>query len=167
MPESRLYELVYVIAPDVGDDGVAALHTQVEEIVTAGGGEIEKTDNWGRRRLAYEIGRYREGTYVLELIRSPGELVSELDRRLKVSDNILRYLVVRVDEDLRKAERSRARRQARRLKRRGAGSTTPTPSDATPGTESAATAAPSATPSTESAAAAPAPGATLKAEVSE
>ena len=167
MSESRLYELVYVIAPDVGDDVVAALHTQVEEIVTAGGGEIEKTDNWGRRRLAYGIGRYREGTYVLELIRSPGELVSELDRRLKVTDNILRYLVVRVDEDLRKAERSRAQRQARRLKRRGARSTTPPPSDATLGTESAAAAAaPSATPSTE-AAAAPAPGATLKAEVSE
>ena len=118
MPESRQYELVYVIAPDVGDDEVAALHTQVEEIVAAGGGQIEKTDNWGRRRLAYEIDRHKEGTYVLELIQGPGELVGELDRRLKVADHVLRYLIVRVDEDLRKAERARSQRQARRQRRR-------------------------------------------------
>ena len=121
MSEPRQYELIYVIAPDVDDAGVAELHARVEEIVTAGGGKIDKTDNWGRRRLAYEIDRHKEGTYVLELFTGSGAIVGELDRRLKVSDNVLRYLVVRVDEDLRKAERSRAKRQARRKKRRGAG----------------------------------------------
>ena len=68
MPESRQYELVYVVAPDGGEDAVNALHTEVEEIVTGAGGRIEKTDNWGSRRLAYEIGKHREGTYVVELI---------------------------------------------------------------------------------------------------
>lgn len=125
MSEPRQYELIYVIAPDVDDAGVAELHARVEEIVTAGGGTIDKTDNWGRRRLAYEINRHKEGTYVLELFTGSGAIVGELDRRLKVTDNVLRYLVVRVDEDLRKAERERARRQARRQQRRGAGEAEP------------------------------------------
>ena len=117
MSEPRQYELIYVIAPDVDDAGVADLHARVEGIVTAGGGQIDKTDNWGRRRLAYEIDRHREGTYVLELFTGSGAIVSGLDRRLKVADNVLRYLIVRVDEDLRKAERARGRRQAKRQHR--------------------------------------------------
>lgn len=125
MSEPRQYELIYVIAPDVDDAGVAELHARVEEIVTAGGGTIDKTDNWGRRRLAYEINRHKEGTYVLELFTGSGAIVGELDRRLKVTDNVLRYLVVRVDEDLRKAERERTRRQARRQRRRSAGEAEP------------------------------------------
>ena len=120
MPELRQYELVYVVAPDVGEDGVEALHTEVGEIVTGVGGRVEKTDNWGRRRLAYEIGKHREGTYVIELIEGPGELVYELDRKLKVRDNVLRHLVVRVDEDLKKAQRARDERQSRQRRRRAA-----------------------------------------------
>ena len=132
MPESRQYELVYVIAPDVGDDGVSALHTQVDEIVTQGGGKIEKTDNWGRRRLAYEINRHKEGTYVLELFNGPGELVHELDRRLKVVDDVLRHLIVRVDDDLRKAEHARARRQNKQQRRRATRGTPAEPSAVSP-----------------------------------
>jgi small subunit ribosomal protein S6 len=111
---------MYVIVPTVGEDGVAELHTQIEGIVTDSGGQIQKTDNWGRRRLAYEIGRHKEGTYVLELFTGHAEVVRELDRRLKVSDDVLRHLIVRVDEDLRKAERARAKRQTRQQRRRAA-----------------------------------------------
>ena len=125
MSEPRQYELIYVVAPDVDDAGVAALHARVESVVTEGGGQIDKTDNWGRRRLAYEIDRHREGTYVLELFTGSGEIVGELDRRLKVADNVLRHLIVRVDEDLRKAERSRAAREAR--SRRGSAALQPRP----------------------------------------
>ena len=76
---NRKYELVYVVSPDASDDQVAGLHTQVEETVSRMGGQIEKTDNWGRRRLAYEIGRFKEGVYVLEVINGSGELMKELD----------------------------------------------------------------------------------------
>ncbi len=153
MHETRQYELVYVMNPDAGEEAVNGLHAQVEEIVTTRGGQIDKTDNWGRRRLAYEIDRHKEGTYVLELFTGAGELVSELDRRLKVADNILRYLIVRVDEDLRKAEHARSRRQARRQRRREARGLTAEPAAAeTP----AAAPAPGAAP----AAAAAAPAAT-------
>ena len=127
MSEPRQYELIYVVAPDVDDAGVAALHARVESVVTEGGGRIDKTDNWGRRRLAYEIDRHREGTYVLELFTGPGEIVGELDRRLKVADNVLRHLIVRVDEDLRKAERSRAAREARSRRRPRAAAAEATP----------------------------------------
>ena len=120
MAESRQYELVYVIAPTVGEEGVTDLHTQIEGIIVGGGGQIDKTDNWGRRRLAYEIGRHKEGTYVLELISVPAELLKELDRRLKVLDDVLRHLIVRVDEDLRKADQARSKRQKRQQRRRAA-----------------------------------------------
>ena len=126
MPESRQYELVYVVSPEVGEDGVTELHTQVETIVSDLGGRIEKTENWGRRRLAYEIGKHRDGTYVVDLIEAPGEIVKELDRKLKVLDSVLRHLVVRVDEDLRKADRARQRRQTRRQRRRGSSAVVPT-----------------------------------------
>ena len=131
MPESRQYELVCVVAPDGGEDAVNALHTEVEEIVTGVGGRIEKTDNWGSRRLAYEIGKHREGTYVVELIEGPGEVVNELDRKLKVRDNLLRHLVVRVDEDLKKAQRARGNRQSRQQRRRAARGLPPTPAPQT------------------------------------
>ena len=120
MSESRQYELVYIVSSETDEEGVSAMHVQITEIAEKMGGQIERTDNWGRRRLAYEINRHREGTYVLELINGPGEMVREIDRRLRVHDQVLRHLVVRVDEDLRKAQRARDRRQAKVQRRRAA-----------------------------------------------
>src|SRR5687767_2577790 len=115
---TRKYELVYVVSPEASDEQVADLHTQVEAIVQRIGGQIDKTENWGRRKLAYEIGRHKEGTYVLEAITGGGELMKEIDRRLKVSDLVIRHLVVRVDEDQAVVERVRARRTETSRRRR-------------------------------------------------
>ena len=115
---SRKYELVYVVSPDATDDQVAELHTQVESIVQRMNGQLEKTDNWGRRKLAYEIGRHKEGTYVLEVINGDGELMKEIDRRLKVTDLIIRHLVVRVDEEQAVVERTKDRRNETSRRRR-------------------------------------------------
>ena len=115
---NRKYELVYVVSPDASDDQVAGLHTQVEETVSRMGGQIEKTDNWGRRRLAYEIGRHKEGTYVLEVINGSGELMKELDRRLKVIDYVIRHLTVRVDEHEAVVDRTMTRRTETMRRRR-------------------------------------------------
>jgi small subunit ribosomal protein S6 len=82
------------------------------------GGQIEKTDNWGRRKLAYEIGRHKEGTYVLEVINGSGELMKELDRRLKVIDYVIRHLAVRVDEHEAVVDRTRTRRTETSRRRR-------------------------------------------------
>jgi small subunit ribosomal protein S6 len=117
---SRKYELVYIVSPDATDEQVTELHTQVESIVQRMNGQLEKTDNWGRRKLAYEIGRHKEGTYVLEVINGDGELMKEIDRRLKVSDLIIRHLVVRVDEELGVVDRTRVKRTETSRRRRTA-----------------------------------------------
>ena len=112
MSEVRQYELVYILSPDATEQQITDLHTQVESIIARYQGEFIKTENWGRRRMAFRIGKHREGTYVLEVFTGTGELTKELDRRLKVIDHVIRHLIVRVDEELRVAERVRARRQA-------------------------------------------------------
>ena len=113
MSTTRQYELVYIVSPDASEQEVNDLHAQVEAQIARIGGELVKTENWGRRKMAYEIGPHKEGVYVLELINGTGELMKELERRLRVSEKILRYLVVRVDEELRAAERTRSRRKVR------------------------------------------------------
>ena len=115
---SRKYELVYDVSPDATDEQVAEQHTQVETIVQRMNGQLEKTDNWGRRKLAYEIGRHKEGTYVLEVINGGGDLMKEIDRRLKVTDLIIRHLVVRVDEEQAVVDRTRNRRTETTRRRR-------------------------------------------------
>jgi small subunit ribosomal protein S6 len=117
---TRKYELVYVVSPDATEEQVTDLHTQVEQIVQRLGGTIDKTENWGRRKLAYEIGRHKEATYVLELIDGTGELMKEIDRRLKVSDLVIRHLVVRIDEDQAVIERTKAKRTETSRRRRTA-----------------------------------------------
>jgi len=115
---NRKYELVYVVSPEASDDQVAELHSQVDAIVQRMNGQIEKTDNWGRRKLAYEIGRHKEGTYVLEVINGGGDLMKEIDRRLKVIDLVIRHLVVRVDEEQGVVDRTRANRTESSRRRR-------------------------------------------------
>jgi small subunit ribosomal protein S6 len=115
---TRKYELVYVVSPDATDDQVTEVHNQVDAIVQRLSGQLEKTENWGRRKLAYEIGRHKEGTYVLETINGSGELMKEIDRRLKVTDLIIRHLVVRVDEEQGVIERTRAARTETSRRRR-------------------------------------------------
>ena len=115
---NRKYELVYVVSPDATDDQVSDLHTQVEAIVQRIGGALLKTENWGRRKLAYEIGRHKEATYVLEVIDGTGDLMKEIDRRLKVTDLVIRHLVVRVDEHETVVERKKTTRSESSRRRR-------------------------------------------------
>jgi small subunit ribosomal protein S6 len=116
--QKRQYELIYVVASDATDQQIADLHTQVEEIVARFSGTLDRTDNWGRRKLAYEIGPHKEGTYILEGITGSGELMKEIDRRLRVSDQVIRHLTVRVDEENRVIERTRTLRKEDSQRRR-------------------------------------------------
>ena len=111
----RTYELIYVLKPDAPESEVADMHKQVADIVERMGGTIDKSENaapWGRRKLAYEIGHHKEGFYVLEQITGSGELMKEIDRRLKVTEGLLR-LIVRVDESA--SGRSRPHQAPRRI----------------------------------------------------
>ena len=102
----RQYELVYILPPDTTEQQVTELHGQLEAVVSRLHGQIEKTENWGRKRLAYEIGHHKEGVYVLDVINGSGELMKELDRRLRVMDQVIRHMVVRVDEEKKVVEQA-------------------------------------------------------------
>ena len=114
----RQYELVYILPPDTTEEQVAELHTQIEQVVARLNGQIEKNENWGRRRLAYEIGHHKEGVYVLDVINGSGELMKELDRRLKVMDQVIRHMVVRVDEEKKVVDRTQTKRRTTSERRR-------------------------------------------------
>jgi small subunit ribosomal protein S6 len=115
---NRMYEILFIANPGLGETEVEALTEQVKGFVEKDGGRIEKVENWGKKRLAYEVRGHREGYYILIMTESTGPLVKEVERRLKVTDGVIRYLTVRVDEELRKAERRKARRSLNDEKRR-------------------------------------------------
>ena len=114
----RQYELVYILPPDTTEQQVTELHDQLEAVVSRMSGQIEKTENWGRRKLAYEIGHNKEGVYVLEVINGSGELMKELDRRLKVMDLVIRHMIVRVDQEKKVVERTQTKRRTESERRR-------------------------------------------------
>jgi small subunit ribosomal protein S6 len=114
----RQYELVYILPPDTTEQQVTELHQQIEAVVSRMNGQIEKTEPWGRRKMAYEIGHHKEGVYVLEVINGTGDLMKELDRRLRVMDQVIRHLVVRVDEEKKVVDRTRTKRQTESERRR-------------------------------------------------
>jgi small subunit ribosomal protein S6 len=118
MSTVRQYELVYIVPPETTEEALAELHAQIVAVADRFGATFERTENWGRRKLAYEIGGHREGVYVLEVINGPGAMTAELDRRLRVFDVVIRHMVVRVDEQLAIAERARTRRKANMASRR-------------------------------------------------
>jgi small subunit ribosomal protein S6 len=113
----RKYEIIFVVRPDVPEEDVDKLITQMEGVVTSAGGKLEKTEKMGRRRLAYRVGGHREGFYVLFTLAGGGDTVKEFERRLKVTDSVIKFLSVRVDEELERAEKFkalRAKQEARR-----------------------------------------------------
>jgi small subunit ribosomal protein S6 len=115
----RQYELVYILPPDSTEQQVAEVHDQVQAVVARMNGQIEKTDNWGRRKMAYEIGPFKEGLYVVEVINGGAtELMKELDRRLRVMDVVVRHTIVRVDQEKKVVERTRTKRQTESERRR-------------------------------------------------
>jgi small subunit ribosomal protein S6 len=107
----RTYEVVFIAAPNTTDDDLAKLNAQLEKVVTDLGGTITKTDNWGRKKLAYKIGKYDEGVYVVLYIEGSGQEIAEVERRLRVNDAVIRHLTVRTDEDLKRAEKLKSRRK--------------------------------------------------------
>ncbi len=115
----RKYEVMFIVRPDVPEEDVENVIAQMESAVTGTGGKIEKIEKMGRRRLAYRVSRYREGLYVLFTLEGSGDTVKEFERRLKVSDAVIKFLSVRIDEELERAEKwkvARAKQAARKPK---------------------------------------------------
>lgn len=122
----RIYEILFIARPELPEEDVDKLIAQFDGIVTTTGGTVQKAEKWGRRRLAYDVKRCREGQYILFTIECDPATVREFERRLKVQDQVIKFLTVRVDEELKrlaKLKRKRDERAARRKKPAAAATT--------------------------------------------
>jgi len=114
----RNYEIIFIVRPDATEEDVEKLISQMEGVVTGTGGKMEKVEKMGRRRLAYRVAKQREGIYVLFRLQGSGDTVKEFERRLKVIDAVIKYMTVRIDEDLECAEKFKALRSKQESKKR-------------------------------------------------
>jgi small subunit ribosomal protein S6 len=117
LAEQRIYEVMFIIDSNASDEDVTRLSDGLRQIITDQGGTVTKNENMGRRTLAYPIERKNEGIYVLFEIEGSGREIAELERRMRVNDQIIRYITVRVDEDRRRAEKFKAKRARKASKR--------------------------------------------------
>ena len=117
MAEQRQYEVLFIVDPGADDDEVAKITDNFKQIITDQGGTITKAETLGRRQLAYEILRKKEGVFVDIELEGTGKEIAELERRMRVNDRVLRYLTVRMDEDRRRADKFRDKRARKAAKR--------------------------------------------------
>ena len=94
----RKYEVVYVIRPDLDEENTASVIDRFTDLVTKQGGEVVNVDKWGKRRLAFEVKDFREGFYVIMHINAEPQVADELDRVFKITDSIIRHIIVREEE---------------------------------------------------------------------
>jgi small subunit ribosomal protein S6 len=127
---NRLYEVMFIVRPDVVDEEVDKLVAGYEATVTGSGGKVEKVDRLGKRRLAYMIARFLDGNYVLLTVSGSGEMVHELERRLRVSEPVMKFLTVRIDEEQKRLDKIKKIR-ATRVKRAPVAPVTPATVEAT------------------------------------
>src|SRR3954466_11283468 len=113
--------MVFIVDPGVADDEVMRLSESIQKIITGQGGSITKTEMMGKRQLAYEINHKKDGTYVLLEVEGSGAEIAEVERRMRVNDQILRYMTIRVDEGLRRAQKLKDRRARKAARKAGAG----------------------------------------------
>jgi len=136
----RTYEELFIIKPDTPEEEADQFVEQVRTQLTAAGATVDKIDKWGKRRLAYRVDKYREGSYVLLQFTAGPESVKELERRLRVSDLVLKFLTVRIDQTLRRLEKRKKTRDKRAAKRAtSAGPAASAPAPAQPAAPAEAT----------------------------
>jgi small subunit ribosomal protein S6 len=111
---SRVYEVMFIIRPDVDDDEAEKLITSFTSTVTTGGGVVKSVEKLGRRKLAYMVRRFNDGNYVLLTIEAGGAVVLELERRLRVTEPVIKFITVRIDEEEKRLAKVKAARGVRR-----------------------------------------------------
>jgi len=109
----RVYEELFVVKPDAPTEDVDAYIGQVKEIITGAGGTIEKEEKWGNRKLAYRVQKFAEGGYVLLQFSATPETIHEIERRMRVTDMVIKFITVRIDEKMKKIEKRRKHREKR------------------------------------------------------
>lgn len=153
--DQRLYDMVFLIVPEKDEQGVTATVEEFRKLLVENGATIEKDETMGRRRLAFVIKKKHEATYHNFLFRGPAQGVAEVQRKMRLSEDILRFLTVRIDEELKhgeKVKRNTKVRQPRRVEGMGMGMEGPSGMSYAPPSHSAP-----AAPATSAAPAVPAP----------
>ena len=107
---NRTYEIMFIVRPDVEEADLDKLIEGFEKNVTDGGGEIKSTEKMGRRRLAYTVRKFNDGFYVLLTIAAEGKLITEIERRLRVSEQVIKFITVRMDEEEKRLAKIKAHR---------------------------------------------------------
>jgi small subunit ribosomal protein S6 len=109
----RIYEELFILKPDTAEEDVDQVIEQVRQVITSQNGVVDKVDKWGIRKLAYRVQKLNEGFFVLVQFTAGPETVKELERRLRVSDFVLKFLTVRIDEKLKRIEKRKKKREKR------------------------------------------------------
>jgi small subunit ribosomal protein S6 len=109
---NRTYEIMFIVRPDVEEADLDKLIEGFQKNVTDGGGEIRSTEKMGRRRLAYTVRKFNDGFYVLLTVLAPGSLITEIERRLRVSEPVIKFITVRIDEEEKRLGKIKAHRDS-------------------------------------------------------
>jgi small subunit ribosomal protein S6 len=139
---NRNYELMFIVRPDMVDEDLNKLISTLESSVSSAGGTT-KTEVWGKRRLAYRVGRFNDGIFVLMLIDGVGAVVHELERRLRVTEPVIKFLTVRTDEELKRLDKIKKIRDS---KKKASAAPAATAASVTPATAEAGTETPASAP---------------------
>ena len=109
----RIYELMFIVRPDIVDEELDRLISTLEAQVSTAGGTLKNAERMGKRRLAYMVRGFQDGMYVLFTMEGSGEVVRELERRLRVAEPVIKFITVRVDEEQKRLSKIKALRDAR------------------------------------------------------
>src|SRR5579863_8909093 len=116
--DERVYDLIFICRPATPEEEINKIVATLEHSTAELGGKIEKTERWGTRRLAYRVAKHREGFFVYMVVKSTqGDLIKELERRLKVSDPVIKYQTIRLDEELKRQQKLSKHREKRASRR--------------------------------------------------
>jgi len=140
---NRTYELMFIVRPDMTEEDQDKLVATLESTITSSGGILKKVDRMGKRRLAYTVRRFHEGVFLLLTVEGAGQLMHELERRLRVTEQVIKFLTVRVDEEQKRLDKVKKLRDAKRRTVPAPPAATTAPAPATPaeaGSETAVTA---------------------------
>ena len=111
---NRTYELMFIVRPDMAEEDQDKLISTLESAVTSTGGLVKNVERMGKRRLAYRVRRFNDGIYMLLTVEGSGGLIHELERRLRVTEPVIKFLTVRIDEEQKRLDKIKAIRDARR-----------------------------------------------------
>ena len=110
---NRTYEIMFIVRPDVEEADLDKLIEGFQKNVTDGGGDVKSTEKMGRRRLAYTVRKFNDGFYVLLTIVAVGSLITEIERRLRVSEQVIKFITVRMDEEEKRLAKVKAIRDSK------------------------------------------------------